>query len=65
MPKQIRAARRVMREAFEADPDFKRTYIDNIAMFLHDEFVAVDKTMLDKQKRDNTAERLLDVLFRK
>lgn len=33
---EIQQARKVMKEAFASDPDFRRTYQDNIAMLLYD-----------------------------
>ena len=34
----IKRARKFIAAAFKADPDFRRTYVDNIAMLLHDKY---------------------------
>jgi len=46
-----------MRDAFAADPGFKRGYIDNIAMLLYDELA------LGKKRRDEIAEKILKLIF--
>ena len=35
-PVTVKQARQVMAKAFAADPDFRRAYVDNVAMLLHD-----------------------------
>ena len=35
-PAVIRLARQTIAQAFAADPDFRRGYVDNVAMLLHD-----------------------------
>jgi endo-alpha-1,4-polygalactosaminidase (GH114 family) len=61
--KKIKKARAIMRESFEADPNFKRVYIDNVAMYLYDH--AFGRDMRHKPTRDHVAERLLDLIFSK
>lgn len=58
---KIKHARAVIREAFEADPDFKRTYIDNVAMYLYGHAHGID--MDYKTTRDPIAEGLIDLIF--
>ncbi len=38
----VKDARQRIAKAFEADPDFRRTYVDNIAMLLHDRYGITD-----------------------
>jgi len=38
----IKEARDSIAAAFKADPDFRRTYVDNIAMLLHDRYGIID-----------------------
>ncbi len=61
--KEIKHARAVMREVFENDPDFKRTYIDNVAMYLYDHAFGMD--MSHKPTRDPIAEGIIDLIFSK
>ncbi len=60
-PEEIKHARKVMREVFKADPNFKRTYIDNVAMYLYDHASNID--MNHKLTRDSVAEGLIDLIF--
>ena len=60
---KIKHARAVMREVFEADPDFKRTYIDNVAMYLYDHAHSTDMGV--KITRDSAAEGIIDLIFSK
>lgn len=55
----IAAARKVMREAFKKDPDWKRTYIDNISMRIFYNQMGID----DKELRDKLSEQILDLVF--
>ena len=54
----IPMARQEMRYAFERDSDFKRAYIDNIAMLLHDRHGMTDPAM-----RNQAAEDILKLIF--
>lgn len=61
--RQIKQARHIMRMAFKKDPDFKRVYIDNVAMYLHDHCHSLDMTV--KTIRDSAAEGLINLIFEK
>ena len=64
MSNKIKDARRIIRNAFMYDPDFKRAYRDNISMIMYDEFHDRKyKPKLRKEDRDAVSERLLDMLF--
>lgn len=67
MSKEITNARRVMREAFEKDPDFKRTYIDNVdcALLDYEDKYSMSLFSLFNQKeaREKLAERIVDLIF--
>jgi len=54
----VKKARKIMREAFDADPDFKLGYIANIAMLLHDHY-----GITDYDKRNAAAEDILKLIF--
>jgi len=56
-PISIADARRVIREAFERDPDCKRAYIVNIAMKL------MDRLHTKAGIRDEVSEEILDMIF--
>ncbi len=62
-------ARRTIREAFEADPEFKQTYIANIAMLLYNELDCGRPTFkrckASNNKRNDIAEKILDLVFSK
>jgi len=51
---KIQKARKIMRDAFEKDPDFKQGYISNIAMLLHDQYPG---------ERNAAAEDILKLIF--
>ncbi len=57
MANEIKAARKVIRDAFESDPEFKYTYIANVAVILSDNF----ETRYDIT--DQVAEQILDRIF--
>jgi len=54
---EIAEARRTVRDAFKEDPDFKHSYIANIAMLLYDELG------LKKEKRDEMSDKILRLIF--
>lgn len=54
----IKHARKVMCEAFEHDEDFRRAYVDNIAMLLHDRY-----DIINYEKRNNAAEDIMKLIF--
>ncbi len=56
----IRKAREVMIKAFRDDPDFRQTYVDNIACCIMDNTPGFKK---NKQKRDKLAEKIMDTIF--
>lgn len=55
---KIKKARKTMRDAFDADPDFKMSYIANIAMLLYDHH-----GITDYDKRNAAAEDILKLVF--
>ena len=73
MSRKIVKARRIMRKAFEADPDFRRVYEANIAMLIYDDQVArrektrraVITTLGTKEGCNNIADRILTLIFSK
>ncbi len=56
--KQIQKAAKIIVEAFIKDPDFYRTYIDNVAIILYDRF-----GITDKAKRDTVADEIMKRIF--
>ena len=69
---KIKKARKVIRKAFKEDTEFKRTYVDNVAMHLYDTFVdpkdiaGVPKTTMNiKERRDKLAEEIIDLIVGK
>ena len=71
MSRKIVKARRIMRKAFEADPDFRRVYEANIAMLIYDDQVArrektrraVITNLSTKEGCNNIADRILTMIF--
>lgn len=58
-PMSIAQARRIMRESFKRDPDFKLTYIANISMRIFYDQMGIE----DSELRDKMAEKILDLIF--
>jgi len=56
---EIKQARKVIWNAFQEDPDFKRTYVDNAACILMDE-LGIEK----KELRDSIALQIVDRFFK-
>lgn len=54
--KSIELAREVLWEAFIADADFKRVYVDNVASYLYDRGIA-------DENRNIVAEGIVDLIF--
>ncbi len=54
----IALARRTMREAFDADPDFFETYVANVAMLLHDRH-----GITEYEARNRAARDILGLIF--
>lgn len=61
--KKIKKSRKIMRKIFKKDPDFKRTYIDNVSMNLYD--LSEETNFSDKESRDKVAEGIIDLIFSK
>ncbi len=55
---KIRAAREAFREAFDADPDYRRGYQANVAMLLHDRYGITGKVA-----RNTAANDILNLIF--
>jgi len=51
-------ARRTIADAFKADPDFRRTYVDNIAMLLHDKY-----GITDMETRNQAGDDIVRLVF--
>lgn len=58
-PMSIAQARRIMRESFKRDPDFKQTYIANISMRVFHDQMGITESSL----RDKMSESILDLIF--
>ena len=54
----IKEARKTIREAFEKDPDFKESYVANIAMLLHDHY-----GITDFETRNQAGEDIVKLIF--
>jgi len=59
---EIKNARKIIRDAFDEDEQFKWGYICNIAMHLYDE-ICKDGLQLDYNRRNEIAEKMLKVIF--
>jgi hypothetical protein len=57
-PTEVEKARDVMRQAFEADRDLMRVYLDKIAMCLYDKH-----GVTDKGRREAAAQDIIDLIF--
>ncbi len=54
----VKDARKTMKAAFTADPDFKHAYVANVAMLLSDRHGITNHV-----KRDKAAEEIIDLIF--
>ncbi len=54
---RIRIARKIMRDAFEKDPEFKHTYIANVAIIIYEHFGT------EHDARGGIAEKIIDRIF--
>ena len=54
----IKEARRIFKDAFDRDPDFRYGYQSNIAMLLHDQY-----GITDYDKRNAAANDILKLIF--
>lgn len=52
-------ARKTVAQAFKDDPDFRRTYVDNVACVLMDRLGMED----DKERRDTVADEIIRLCF--
>ncbi len=62
----IKDARKTIHDAFVADPDFLRVYVDNIAMLLADEEDLSEQGFLDfrdKSVRNHIAMKIMSLIF--
>jgi hypothetical protein len=59
MSDEIKKARKTMREAFEKAPDFKESYIANVAMRLYD----LGCLKRPHKDRNEVAESVIDLIF--
>jgi hypothetical protein len=59
----VKRARRTIAEAFVKDPDFRRGYVDNIAVRLSDELRGAPNKIFNKDVRDAIADRMVKLLF--
>ena len=55
---EIKKARETMRKAFDEDPEFKETYIANIAMLLYDNY-----WVTNYDERNRAAKDILELIF--
>ena len=54
----IKDARETIARAFVEDPDFRRAYVDNIAMLLHDSY-----GIRDPEARNKAGDDILKLIF--
>ena len=54
----IKQARKKIAGAFKADPDFRRGYVDNVAMLLHDHH-----GIKNYEKRNKAADEIISLIF--
>ena len=54
----VQEARKVISDAFEADPDFMETYVANVAMLLHDRH-----GIANHKRRNIIASEVIDLIF--
>jgi hypothetical protein len=56
----IEQARKRIIDAFNTDPDFRRTYVDNVACVIMDNLPELKG---DKEKRDDLADKIIKHIF--
>jgi predicted hydrolase (HD superfamily) len=54
----IENARRILCREFNEDEEFRQSYIDNIAMLLHDKY-----GIINYEERNNAAEDIMNLIF--
>ena len=59
----VQAARSTMSNIFKEDPDFRRSYSDNIAMTIYDQLRWGMGVEVSKEIRDKAAEAILKLIF--
>jgi len=65
MSTEIQEAFKVIEQALIKDPDYKRSWCDNIAMVIHDCLIEeIGLKLVSKDLRDKIAERILNHFFR-
>ncbi len=57
-PMSIEKARTTIADAFKADPSFRKGYVDNVAMLLHDQF-----GITDFETRNKAGDAIVRLLF--
>ena len=60
---KIKQARKIIRESFEKDPDFKETYVANVAVYLYDNAPQNIALLEEKKERDMLATGIIDLIF--
>lgn len=61
---KIQKARKVFSKAFDRNPDFRDTYMANIAMLLYDELHKMKyRPKLRSEDRNAVAEKVIDLIF--
>jgi len=61
---QIQHARKVMRDAFVEEPDFKHSYVANVAMQMYDRLYELGyKPKLRPEDREAVAEAIINLIF--
>ena len=60
---KIKKARKVMRDAFEKDPNFKYVYIANVGMYLYDNREPLEYLIDNKEVRERVATEIIDLIF--
>jgi hypothetical protein len=58
---KIAKARKVMKDAFDADPDFRQGYQANIAMCIYD--LCDDSVCPSHEKRNEIADEIIKIIF--
>ncbi len=54
----IQQARQEIADAFKDDPDFRRSYVDNVAMLLHDHY-----GITDYETRNKAGDDIIRLIF--
>jgi hypothetical protein len=54
----VKEARKTIAKAFAEDPDFRRSYVDNVAMLLHDRH-----NIVEYEARNKAADDVIRLIF--